>query len=664
MGRMFLTAEERAKRDDDLRAPQKRTGLLPVCGSRWAPAPPGLRSRVLLKRLAAVITVASLVYLFVHNLPTNVPARPSRRPVYLTPAEQARLGQRPGAPGPMPNLEAPGQKPDRRPPSTAEGHDGAPASAAYSGLVKFERLAETLQDLPGGVGPSASNSPNVLFAAANLRSAAHLLPLACRMGEEGLNNVHFALLGGTGISINDLKAVNGIDESCNATFHDGRPDMATKSATKRLRQSVLRAIYHINESMHPKALIVDASESEEDYFLAAVRQQATVSGMTLIELPENAHLHLGWIATLDGSSLAAWGKVNIEILIAASPALPGSLVHLLKSLSAADFSAGPIPHLTIELPPHIDRPTADFLKAFQWPPGRRNATSSSPSRLTLRHRIQRANAAEEENSVRFFESFWPQANSEYSHLLVLSPQVEVSTGFFRFLKHAVLHYLYSSNATTQQWDNRLLGIGLDYLTAIIDPGIDSPHFPPNQHGPVLCQAPSGYAFLFTGPKWAELHALVSESIAYRERTKKTLSRFFTDRLVPKSHPAWVEHALRLVRARGYVALYPSPHTYLFVNHEPDGSPGEHAGAGDARHGSERATAQRSWLFDSSALQPLDELPLRSWDGGVRTREEIDQEATAYTEEFRRAVGGCERLGAEETKPRASARDLFCLAEED
>jgi hypothetical protein len=61
---------------------------------------------------------------------------------------------------------------------------------------------------------------------------------------------------------------------------------------------------HINNYMHPQALIVDASGPEDDYFLSGIRKQAPASGIPLIVLPENAHSRLAWITKLDSSSLA------------------------------------------------------------------------------------------------------------------------------------------------------------------------------------------------------------------------------------------------------------------------------------------------------------------------------------------------------------------------
>lgn len=60
---------------------------------------------------------------------------------------------------------------------------------------------------------------NVLFAAASLRSAAVLLPMACQMAAELRSYVHFALAGGSDIGLEELRAINGLDDSCQVIFH-------------------------------------------------------------------------------------------------------------------------------------------------------------------------------------------------------------------------------------------------------------------------------------------------------------------------------------------------------------------------------------------------------------------------------------------------------------
>ena len=69
-----------------------------------------------------------------------------------------------------------------------------------------------------------------------------------------------------------------------------------------------RPIDHINNYMHPQAMIIDASGLEEDYFLTSMRKQAPDSGIPLIELPENSVTQLAWISKLDSSSLAGMNQ--------------------------------------------------------------------------------------------------------------------------------------------------------------------------------------------------------------------------------------------------------------------------------------------------------------------------------------------------------------------
>lgn len=124
----------------------------------------------------------------------------------------------------------------------------------------------------------------------------------------------------------------------------------------------------------------------------------------------------------------AWDKNHIDILIQAIPGATGGLIRLLRSLGAADFTSSPIPHLTIELPQDVDAATKQFIEEFQWPP----AHVPNPTRakyVSLRHRIPRQRLTEDESSARFLESFWP-TDPKRSHVLVLSPQVELAPDFF------------------------------------------------------------------------------------------------------------------------------------------------------------------------------------------------------------------------------------------
>lgn len=109
------------------------------------------------------------------------------------------------------------------------------------------------------------------------------------------------------------------------------------------------------------------------------------------------------------------------------PDASGNLIRLLRSLGAADYTGCFIPHLTIELPQKIDQPTESFLEHFQWPPDDIEMPANMRL-LTLRHRIPRHGLNEEESQVRFLESFWPA--HQHSHILILSPQVELAPNFF------------------------------------------------------------------------------------------------------------------------------------------------------------------------------------------------------------------------------------------
>ena len=117
----------------------------------------------------------------------------------------------------------------------------------------------------------------------------------------------------------------------------------------------------------------------------------------------------------------------MEIVVTAPRTGSGSLIRLLRSLSDADFSPFPTSHLTIELPHDIERPTLEFLGGFSWPPKRGEARSGAQM-LSLRRRLSRQPVDERQSIERFLESAWPHS-PEYSHVLILSPQAQLSSSF-------------------------------------------------------------------------------------------------------------------------------------------------------------------------------------------------------------------------------------------
>ncbi len=253
------------------------------------------------------------------------------------------------------------------------------------------------------------------------------------------------------------------------------------------------------------------------------------------------------------------------------------------------------------------------------------------------------------------------------------------------VKYAVLYYLYSGPALTQEWDSRLLGISLDLPSTLLDgskpftaPPIKAPSGAKadDANGPssFLWQAPNSNAALFTAQKWMELHALVSNMVSF-QHSSPSLPPFF-DKQVSKKHPAWLEHALRLSRARGYFTLYPSIKNLATVHNELYRAPEEYeadaprggSGGGGARDVELPVPAPGGTLVDSlpgrGRLLDFDEMPLLLWDGTpAATLGRLDEAAAAYADGFRRAVGGCQALAPEDLVAKTSTADLFCIKDE-
>ncbi|KAI1386424.1 uncharacterized protein F4822DRAFT_316228 [Hypoxylon trugodes] len=678
----FLSDEELGKKNDDHKS-FKNGAATGLRQPNWHPArvPP----RRSIKRIGVVLGVVLLLYLFVKNIPVLGPNTQMRRPSYSYPDLAANIPRRPSFERPQPA------------PSKQRGKSSKIPEHSFNGPVRFLDLAPSLHGISGTRGNMMVNR-NVLFTASSLRSAATLLPIACQMGSELKNYVHFALMSRSDIDIRELRKVNGIDESCQIIFHDARPDYAPISTDDRMENAVFRAFHHIYNYMHPQAILVDGSNDEEPFFLRAARQHSEVKKNTLIELPYRPAKRLEWLTKLDSQALHMWNKNHIDILIHAVPGASGSLIRLLRSLSAADYTSSSIPHLTIELPRDIDPPTKYFLETFTWPP----AHISNPTNahlLSLRHRIPHQKMGEEDSSARFLESFWP-AQPAHSHILVLSPQVELSPDFFHYLKYALLEYRYSALSTYRHWDRRLFGISLEQPLQLLDgeealslPSLLRSSDPDDTDGDeistsFLWQAPSSNAVLFLGEKWMELHDFVSRSLEAKQELEPSPA-LLSEKVVSTQYPSWLEHALRLARARGYWMLYPGKDTaenLATVHSELNHMPEEYATrensrtvlADDAseeeienvrqkiRAGVEIPLAPVS-LLDSlpnnGNLRPFGDLPIVSWDGQPVDFEELTAFSEKYSAEFKQKVGSCtESEDDQKQRESFSTQDLFCLTD--
>jgi hypothetical protein len=236
---LFLTDEEKGKKDDDHKQSRK-----PIARRGWHPA--RVQPRRGLRRVVVTLLVGGLVWLFVKNIPTDVPIRDRRRPVYrhpttITPIDTDSIPEfRPGERHRRPPAQPPPSQgmPLQAMPDTEEAKLSQIAAASgstssveekasaagdgrsrdYNGPVEFSHLSESLHRL-GETKGSYQVNRNVLFVAASLKSVSQLLPMACQMSTELRSYVHFALMSRSEMSFEEIKEVNGIDSACVVFFH-------------------------------------------------------------------------------------------------------------------------------------------------------------------------------------------------------------------------------------------------------------------------------------------------------------------------------------------------------------------------------------------------------------------------------------------------------------
>lgn len=251
------------------------------------------------------------------------------------------------------------------------------------------------------------------------------------------------------------------------------------------------------------------------------------------------------------------------------------------------------------------------------------------------------------------------------------------------LKYSLLEYGYSNAAVLQEWDRRLLGISLDLPATYLN--VSEPFSPPTRKDAVhlaaaaaaatdeptsfLWQAPNSNAVLFFGQKWVELHGFVSRLVDFQHGSPSP-APLLSEKLVSKRYPAWLEHALKLSRARGYWTLYPSKMTAsnLATIHNELYTPPEEYEADATRDPSDATEIILAdgplldRLPNGGNLPPFNQLPLVTWDGLVTKLHDFDSAASDYAAKFRRTIGGCEDLLPSDLLPQKSAGDLFCSKE--
>ncbi|UKZ47342.1 hypothetical protein TrVGV298_001560 [Trichoderma virens] len=648
------------KKDDDLGLPRHAKQ-----SDQWQSAP---KSSLRLTALLRLIVYAVALFMLVYGLfrvigpapgassldPVNLMPmydRPRPPPRYDAPRmeEEEPTIKTPKAPKPL--------KPQAKPQSdSGSGKDeskvAAEAPKTYNGPLKLPNLGPSLQAVITDTSGRLPKNRNVLFAAANLQSAALLLPMACQMATERQNYVHFALMSRSDVPMKELLAINGIDKGCPLIVHDARPDHSTIATEARMSLSVARALYYINLYMHPQAIIIDSTATEEHYFLSGIRDEVRGMESTLIELPERPGTRFSWLSKLDASALAAWNDVSFDILIHAPPHGTGNLKRLLRSLARADLAGVSPPHLTIELPTVIEQDLSNFLSGYEWP-SKAPSAGPKPRLLSLRHRIPRQKLSEEESSVRFLESFWPTKPS-HSHVLVLSPHTEVTFQFFHYVKYSLLQRRYSTIASRQDWESKLFGISFSAPTTYLD---DTTQFVPpkplegqefdTEGTPFLWQAPNSDAILILGDKWIELHGYVSQLLEKQHASSTT-----PDLLAKKEQTA---------------------NAIIGVHTDLHDVPEEYEGEEDSEQGQDSIKLAAE-LFDPASqvdmlatlphegeLPLLYHLPWLTWDGKETYDGAIQKIAANYKQAFRSQVGQCKDESMDVVPVVDSyARDLFCF----
>lgn len=201
LGSVFPSDKELGKKDDDHR-PGTHGPLLPGLWNARKQVS-GVRRR---KIIYAVLGLFAL-FLFIKNIPTDLGPNSLKTDSRINPKVESLA---------LPaQQDAPSGKPPR--PSDSATEDGH----YYEGPVKFYKLAVTLHSVASLAGRFGRNR-NILFAAASLKSASEIIPLACEMASLKRNDVHFAFMGRDDLEIHEIKEINGVNKDCKVHWHGRR----------------------------------------------------------------------------------------------------------------------------------------------------------------------------------------------------------------------------------------------------------------------------------------------------------------------------------------------------------------------------------------------------------------------------------------------------------
>ncbi|KAI4618197.1 uncharacterized protein J4E87_007865 [Alternaria ethzedia] len=677
--------EELGKKDDDHRYKPARQSSWSMWNHtfRWR------RRRILL----AIVALCFLYYTF-HGSSDDledpvVEQRYRGRPISST-------YQKPGATG---NDD----EPTGAPPGIQKPRRGDAIPHIYDGQIRFFRLASSLRSSASATGGYEKKNRNILFAMSNLKSVSTLLPMVCDMSQWNRNHVHATFMGREDIPIEDLLEINGIDKvKCPAVWHDARPDYTEYSTDVRAETAVTGAMSHINSFLHPQAVVIDDSMSEDAFFVRGMRSKTGALKMPLVEVPKDRLEDFAWVSRLDAGSLKHWHDPTVDILIQV-PSGSSSVLRLLESIKDADYSGLTLPRITIELPAELDVSVKEHIEKFKWPPKSDNPTTGSG--ISIRRRISTHRHDQEESAIRFLELFYP-ASTANSHVLLLSSQAQLSPQYFHFVKYALLEYKYSTYGAED--NEKLMGMSLELPPTLLDgktkleaPSTSDMHtdrykklYPDAKSVPYMWQAPNSHAALLLGDKWAEWHSFLSNRVVKHQQSAKSTSR---EKLVSETLPAWTEYMLEFMRARGYSLLYPAAmeNALVTIHNELYHIPEEFS-ATPSEDGKESPVIPKETdapflradtppkppqspeppvipgsvplhqaLPFKGDLPEIPHLPHLLYDGKLIAPANISTVAKEYADLFRTEVGGCKIPKGKHKKIVAGeASDLFCFGDED
>ena len=604
--------------------------------SRWIPSTLGALYNIRKRRILLAVLCIWLLYEFVKHIPTDVLPVAQR-----VDSRYGRLGVPVFGEDEVAQLNT---------------YTGQPSAQEYDGPIRYFDLAQSLQTFTSGM--ISQNA--VLFAFAHPRSASEVLAAACTMASQKRAVVHVASMGREVVRLDAvLKVSNILASDCPVHWHDAQIDFATQSSTSRLAKGVEGAFSHLYRLLGVQAVFWDNTGREHDYLRSSIVRSAKHYAVAHIPVPTRD----AWMLSLDPSSLREWNNLQVDIVIRAHAESSGSLLRLLRSIQKADYGGLPHPRIVLELPPRTDTAVLECLTTFVWPPRSR----PSESKLLIRRRIDDRPLRSSVTALQMIESFYPATAS--SHVLVLSPEAEVTTNFYQLLAYLILEFRHSQKAMFSR--DGMMGISLSGLTRATSAS-DSVR---------LSQILEGKAELFFGDKWAELQQYSSLRFAADPSLAKIV-----DTGTSGNGAAWTTLATELLRSQGYSMLQLTARTDgspVAVVHE-DLLPLSEEGFNESDStpdtidlkidGSTLTAETRSTHKAETQLMSkasvMSSLPENAWftssealliydaDSRPVHRNEIFEQARKYARQLAATVGGCSEHSASMAQP-GDLESLFC-----